>query len=280
MSTQTLITGGISVTAAKTNEMSEELLKKSFAGLYFDVIQEHSVSVQNQITDNYIENNTAIQDHIAHNPIVVSLSGLSGELIYKPPTQALDWMYTKINGEIQKAFNSGEPNAKNRILTDKLTVIPALLPSVDSVTQLTKNAVQHVESSVNRYTKIIENFTNDEIKHTRLQQIYSDLLELRANNVLFFVETPYADFYDMAIQSITLRQGNQNCITDVQLTLKQIKYAQTYTTQPDENQKAYYNALPRTQEANNGKTQGVNVGIDSILSKLAPNKPAKIYKPN
>ena len=280
MSTQTLtIQGGVSVTAAKSNEVSSELLMKSFAGLYFNVIQEHSVSIQNQITDNYIENNTAVQDHIAQSPLVVSLRGLSGEVVYAPPQKALNWMYSKANGFIQDALNI-DPMANQRILTDKLTAIPALLPPVDNVTQMAKNAVQYVEASVNRYLKIIKNFTDEGTKQTRLQQIYSDLLELRANNVLLFVETPYTDFSDMAIQSITLRQGNENYITDIELTLKQINFAQTQTTKPDTERMAIYNACARTEVENCGKVQGMEVGIDSLLSKLAPNSPAKIYKPN
>lgn len=280
MSTQTLtIQGGVSVTAAKSNDVSSELLMKSFAGLYFNVIQEHSVSIQNQITDNYIENNTAVQDHIAQSPLVVSLRGLSGEVVYAPPQKALNWMYSKANGFIQDALNI-DPMANQRILTDKLTAIPALLPSVDNVTQMAKNAVQYVEASVNRYLKIIKNFTDEGTKQTRLQQIYSDLLELRANNVLLFVETPYTDFSDMAIQSITLRQGNENYITDIELTLKQINFAQTQTTKPDTERMAIYNACARTEVENCGKVQGMEVGIDSLLSKLAPNSPAKIYKPN
>lgn len=267
MSTQTLtIQGGVSVTAAKSNEVSSELLMKSFAGLYFNVIQEHSVSIQNQITDNYIENNTAVQDHIAQSPLVVSLRGLSGEVVYAPPQKALNWMYSKANGFIQDALNI-DPMANQRILTDKLTAIPALLPPVDNVTQMAKNAVQYVEASVNRYLKIIKNFTDEGTKQTRLQQIYSDLLELRANNVLLFVETPYTDFSDMAIQSITLRQGNENYITDIELTLKQINFAQTQTTKPDTERMAIYNACARTEVENCGKVQGVETDMNTLLAK-------------
>lgn len=258
MSTQTLtLQGGVSVTAESSNAVSDELLMKSETRLYFDIINEHSVSIQNQITDNYIENNTAIQDHIAQSPIVISLRGLSGEVVYTPPVKALNWMYSEANTFIQKNFNAGNIMANTNILTDKLTAIPALLPPVDNVTQMAKNAVQYVESSVNRYVKIFKNFTSDHDRQTRLEQIYNDLADLRAANVLMLVETPYAVFHDMAIQSITLRQGDLNYITDIELTLKQINYATTYTTKPDTSVMAKYNAIPRTEEANHGKAQGI-----------------------
>ena len=235
-------------------------------GLYFDVVMEHSVSIQNQITDNYLENNTAIQDHIAKSPIVVSLRGLSGELVYKPPIKSLKWMYTSANKYIQKIFNKDNPMANNNLLTDKLTIIPALLPPVDNITQQAKNAVQYVESSVNRYKKIVEvqNF-KQEYRETRLAQIYNDLINLRNSNTLLIVDTPYSSFGDMAIQSITLRQGNQNYITDIELTLKQINYAEVKTTKADSAVLAKYNEVARAEVENCGKAQGVNVDNTTIL---------------
>ena len=118
-------------------------------------------------------------------------------------------------------------------------------------------------------TTLFKNFTSDIQRQTRLQQIYEDLAALRAANVLLYVETPYADFYDMAIQSITLRQGNENHITDVELTLKQINYASTLTTKPDESVMAKYNAIQRTEEANHGKAQGVEVDSNTIIGSWA-----------
>lgn len=263
MSTQT-ISGGVSVTV-QSGSVSNPLLPDNKAGVYFDIIHEHSLSLQNQITDNYIENNTAIQDHIAHSPLVISLRGLSGEVVYKPPQFALNWAYKNVNSFIQdRAADRRVSN--NMLLTDKLTVIPALLPPVDNATQMAKNAVQYVEASVNRYIKIVEGFTSTDYRQTRLEQIYNDLAALRDNNALLIVETPYQAFDNMAIQSITLRQGEQNYITDIELTLKQINYATTLTTEADTSVMSIYNACARAEEANLGKAQGVNK--DSIIGSL------------
>ena len=271
MSTQTTtLQGGASITA---QEAEQNTLDYN-VGVYFDIIQEHSVSIQNQITDNYIENNTAIQDHIAKSPLVISLRGLSGELVYKPPTKALDFLYNTANTFLQSKYTD------ERVATDKLTAIPALLPPVDNVTQMAKNAVQYVEASVNRYVKIVKNFTSSLDRETHIEQIYNRFMRLRASDTLLRVETPYKTFDNMVIQSLTLRQGNENHITDIELTLKQINYATTYTTKPDTSVMAKYNAMQRTEEANHGKAQGVNVNRDSILSKwiLPADVPVSNYK--
>ena len=85
---------------------------------------------------------------------------------------------------------------------------------------------------------------------------------------MLIVDTPYSSFGDMAIQSITLRQGNQNYITDIELTLKQINYAEVKTTKADSAVLAKYNEVARAEVENCGKAQGTN---DSIIG-------AGIYK--
>lgn len=228
------------------------------AAYYFDVLMEHSISVQNQITDNYIENNTAIQDHIAQSPITVSLRGLIGELVYKPPTKALEFLYDTVNDPLKNRFKSG------RVVSDKLLAIPALLPPVDNITQRAKNAVQYVEASVDRYVKIAKNFLSDTDKITQLEKIYSKFMVFRANNTELTVVTPFKTFGNMYIQSITFTQGNENFTADIQLTLKQINYAETQTTKPDTKVMAIYNAIPRTTEANHGKAQGARKSLMAI----------------
>ena len=235
------------------------------AAYYFEkngIIQEHSISVQNQITDNYIENNTAIQDHIAQSPITVSLSGLVGELVYKPPTQALDFLYKGANDLIDRKYTN------ERVSTDKLLAIPQLLPPVDNVTQMAKNAVQYVEASVDRYLKIAQNFVSETEKITQLERVYAKFLAFRANNTELRVITPFKEFDNMYIQSITFRQGNEKFTGDIQLTLKQIKKATTQTTEPNKKVMEIYNACQRTEEANHGKAQGVEVDNRTLLKKI------------
>ena len=259
MSTQTTtLQGGASITA---QEAEQNTLDYN-VGVYFDIIQEHSVSIQNQITDNYIENNTAIQDHIAKLPLVISLRGLSGELVYKPPTKALDFLYNTANTFLQSKYTD------ERVATDKLTAIPALLPPVDNVTQMAKNAVQYVEASVNRYVKIVKNFISSLDRETKLQEKYNRFIRLRESDNLLRVETPYKTLDNMVIQSLTLRQGDLNYVTDIELTLKQINYATTYTTKPNESVMAKYNAMQRTEEANHGKAQGVDTDNSVLYNRF------------
>lgn len=228
-------------------------------GYYFDIVEEHSLSIQNQITDNFLENNTAVQDHIAHNPITVSLNGLSGEIIFEQP----NWI---LNQTAQ---------GYNNVPTDKLQILPALIPQVDNVTQIAKNTIQYVESSYKRYEKIIKRFTNQSVKTTRLKQIYRDLKGLSDSNIALFVVTPYATFENMYIQSITLRQGNENYITDVGVTLKQVQYANVGVTEADQNVLAKYNEFARAKVENNGKAKSIQTNDSLLYSWFGNNAPYK-----
>lgn len=257
--TSVVLTGGVSVTI---QDVQREFINNN-VGYYFDIIREHSVSIQNQITDNYLENNTAVQDHIAHSPITVTLGGLAGEVYFTPPTKALDKMYTKYNKFMQSKFNN-EPMAAQYLMSDKLLAIPALLPTVDNITQLAKNAVQYVETSYKRLEKVVKSFKNQEIKEARLWQIYRELKDLSDTNTALIVETPFTVFGDMYIQSISLRQGNENYIADLEITLKQINYADVSLTAADEKVLAKYNAYAQAQVENNGQAKSIQKN-DSLL---------------
>ena len=257
--TNVVLTGGVSVTI---QDVQREFINNN-VGYYFDIIREHSVSIQNQITDNYLENNTAVQDHIAHSPITVTLSGLAGEVFFTPPTKTLNKLYSKYNTFMQSKFNN-EPMAAQYLMSDKLLAIPALLPAVDNITQLAKNAVQYVETSYKRLEKIVKGFKNQEIKEARLWQVYRELKELSDTNTALIVETPFTVLDNMFIQSISLRQGNENYIADLEITLKQINYADVSLTAADEKVLAKYNAYAQAQVENNGQAKSIQKN-DSLL---------------
>lgn len=214
----------------------------------FDIIIDHSISLQNQITDNYIEDNSAIQDHIAHSPIVVTLKGLNSEVIYEPPTSLIDKVKYQIADKLgDKVYN---------FATTKLTVIPALLPPVDNITQMAKQTLQYIQASYERYNKIYKNLIGKAERRERLKNIYKYVITAYNNNTLATVKTPYQEFKDMAIQSVTLSQGNVNYAGDIEITFKQINWAKTTTTAPDTDTMAKYTAIAKAKEANNGKAQG------------------------
>lgn len=250
------LSGALAVTANADN------LNNKIA-FYFDVINEHSINIENNITDNYLENNTAIQDAIAHAPITITLSGLIGELVYIPSTnneRFLNRVYNFINKDKQGDY------LNNYVVTDKLSAIGQLFPPVDNLTQLAKNAVVYVEDTIGRYKKIYDNITRNIKEKTRLQQVYKDLKDIRDLNIELIVVTPFGSFAGMYIQNINFSQSNENHIANISVTLKELNFTEILVTEANQDVLARYNLAAQAQIENNGKADGA-MSKDSTIGK-------------
>lgn len=235
--------------------------------VYFDIITEHTVSLQNQITDNYLENNTAVQDHIAQSPLLITLRGISGEVVFVPPSKTLNKIEDVTNQFLQDRINN------ENITISKLKALPALYPPVDNFTQLARNAVQYVEASYERYKKLYKRFSDSSsfVKIRRLREIYLKFKQLRDANTPLYVATPYQLFTNMYIQSVTFRQGNENYTSDIELTLKQLQFTDIKVTEADKEVLAQYNATARAPEENQGTVQGKRVDSETVLKSIRNN---------
>lgn len=224
---------------------------------YFDIIKEHTISFSNSITDYYLEDNTAIQDHISHAPLTITLSGLRGELTYTPS-----------NADVAKELAKAKATTASR---DKLTQLSKLrplnmfLPAVSNPMALARNVVTYVANSVSRYYGIFQSWSNTNYglqnfqgiefaqTNTKLEEVCAKLRSLSENNTALIIQTPYQNFQDMYIESVTLTQGESNYVTDIQVTLKQLRFAEVTTTEPDKNVMSQYTAYQRVADENNGK---------------------------
>ena len=99
------------------------------------------------------------------------------------------------------------------------------------------------------------------IEETRLMEIYRKLSTLRSLNTAFLVATPYGVYENMYIQSLLLRQGENNYVTDIELTMKQINFANVLTTKADENVKSQYANIQQSVEQNKGVSQGTKKSL-------------------
>lgn len=250
----------------KEKEKEKEDVISNDIYYYFDIVTEHSISLQNQITDNWVENNTAIQDHIAQSPLTITLRGLSA---YKNLT------YTTEQAENDAEKLLLEIKQRNSIQdkTSKLTALSVLFPEVCNITQLAINAYNYANESINRYKGIANKFINSNSpmdkatgsksrnEETRLMEIYRKLSTLRSLNTAFIVATPYGAYENMYIQSLLLRQGENNYVTDIELTMKQINFANTITTEADKEVLSRLSKIQKALEKNKGLSQGTRQSL-------------------
>lgn len=204
--------------------------------LLFHYEGEQTVLLESDITDHFIEDNTAIQDQIAQKPEVITTHGFIGELNNVPP----------------KAL------ALVKQIADRLTVVSAYAPvlsataliayseafllyqtaatvantAVSAWNTITGSGGENVigtgglGGAFNAATGSISNSQNKQ--QVAFQQFYG----YWKARTLFTVQTPWAVFQNMAIKSLrAIQDADSRVITDFEVTFKMIRTATTATSQ-------------------------------------------------
>lgn len=192
----------------------------------FNYEGEQKMQLESDITDHYIEDNTALQDQIALKPVIISTQGFIGELnnVVPPALQAL------------------------QAIANKLTIVSAYTPALsvsaliayNTAFQLYQTAQNAANSAVAAWSSIngtggesvISGNSNFSIalepNQNKQQQAFQQLFGYQQSRTLFTVQTPWAIFQNMAIKSLTpVQEDGQAFITTFEMSFKQIRIAQT-----------------------------------------------------
>ena len=209
--------------------------------MVFDTIENHGVQFSSSITDNWLENNTAVHNAITINPIQITLSGLVGEVVFTPPHTWREFITDKLNSTKLGAD-----------FTNKLSVIPALIPDVDNYTQLAKNAVDYAENAFNHYKGIyqtIQNIWQHKEYPTQKKQavVLQKLMDAWKNRTQFTIQTPWKKFEKMYILNGNFTQGETNTVTNISITLKQLNFAELNHTEANKEVLDKYNSYAKAQ---------------------------------
>lgn len=196
---------------------------------------EQRVELKSDITDHYVEDNTAVEDQIALHPERIMTHGFIGELNNVPPPAL---------AAVQEA-------------ADKLTTIGAYTPGLTTTAELayaeafaayqvTANAAN---AGIAAWTSIASDGTNQAVigsdglfidddnspfsTQSRQQAAFAQWYGWWRSRTLFTVQTPWAVFQNMAIEDLTpVQEGETNVLTDFTVTFKMIRFASTQTTFP------------------------------------------------
>jgi len=236
---------------------------QNIGGFIFDYENDTDIRLTSNITDHYVEDNTAIQDHIALAPVRITLRGFISEL--KQDNQTA----------------SGYSNFTQAI-TNKLATVPAYvgdfstaaLAKVQGVLNTAQSLANSVDYAVSRINNIAGFFSNASPAQTKQAQAYQKLESLRDKKVLFSVETPYKIYDNMAIEILSFIQPETSkMISDISITLKQIRFASIEYTKFNEKLFAGRRAQQAQAVADKGKKAGITLNIDDALAKGNPFAP-------
>jgi len=197
--------------------------------ILFNYEAEQSVSLSSDVTDHYIEDNTAIQDQVALKPETISTSGFIGELNDVAPAALipLQTVAEKLVAIGAYAPQISETAAIAYAKAFQLYQVGASLANsaVSSWSSLTKGGAQTVINGATTQQDIANQTNKSQTK----QQIYfQQFYGYWKNRTLFKVQTPWAVFQDMIIQSLrAVQDAETNMITDFEITFKLMRFAST-----------------------------------------------------
>lgn len=184
----------------------------------FDTRGEEEATLESEITDNWVEDNTTMQDHIGLKPITITLSGYVGELTNKAP----------------KEF----PRELERV-TNVLSGLSPFAPELTTQTQYIMNRAEEVYGIYQKANQTVGRLEEmlgliDVPKEVPNQQVVFDkFYQLWETRTLSTVYTPFGVFDNMAILSLNARQEEESSyISEFRVTFKKVRISgvvQTYT---------------------------------------------------
>lgn len=199
--------------------------------LLFNYEGEQTVRLESDITDHYVEDNTAIQDQIALKPEEITTHGFIGEL-----------------NTIPRGFGA-IALAALQFVADKLTVVSAYAPALSTTALIAYNeaffAYQQAQNLANAATSAWNTITSNsgaqgesvigssglitsEANQTQQQVYFQQFYQYWRDRTLFTVQTPWCVFENMAIKSLrAIQDADTNVITDFELTFKMIRFSDT-----------------------------------------------------
>ena len=196
--------------------------------ILFNYEGEQSLDLSSDITDHYVEDNSAIQDQIALKPEIYVVQGFVGELNDIAPA-ALEPL---------------------KVAAEKLTTISAYVPQFSTTAtiayltalQVYQTGKSLVNSAIATWASINggdfsggqgvingSGLSGANSKTQTQQQIYfQQFYGYWRNRTLFTVQTPWAVFQDMAIQNLkAIQDPETRMISDFQITFKLMRFAST-----------------------------------------------------
>jgi hypothetical protein len=223
----------------KANSNGAPSSKQTPPAILFHYEGEQSIKIQSDITDHFVEDNTALQDNIALKPEIVTTKGYIGEL----------------NNVVPDVLKSV------KFIADKLTVIGGYTPQLTTTGlilfnaalqayQLAQNALNAAVNTWASVSNMITGETSEAIigsdglsgfdpatgkidsrVQNKQQLAFQQLYGYWRLRTLFTVQTPWAVFTDMAISSITpVQDESSRMVSEFSVEFKKIRTASTILT--------------------------------------------------
>lgn len=229
-------------------------------GYVFDVTLDQAVKLESEITDHYVEDNSAIQDHKANKPKEITINGLVGEVVYTGPSLALQALL---------------------LVNEKLSMLEALKPGItkgalqkiNKAATRIRNGFAFIKSLVNTGINLLDTFKKKSVAPTKQAAAYEWFEALYSANYLCTVSTPFGFFDNMLIRSISAIQSPESqSYSEFTIVLKEFRAAKTQFVKLDPSKYQGRAISQMSSQVDGGNAQGKPLSgteRDSFLKQFA-----------
>lgn len=232
---------------------------EQIASFAFDYHGADVVTMESEATDHWLEDNTAVQDHIGTKPVMVTLRGYTSEL--------------SLSADVLGAISTALAAVETKLSTVS-SYLGAYTPGVTdtmlkAITQAENIAVQ-IEQAAARAAQI-SSFFKTSPSWNKQQTAFAQLSALRDSRAVFTVYTPFEVYSNMVITSLRAEQGAvTRTITDFTVTMKQLQFTNDISVAV---YSAYYAARAAQAQqnlTNSGATSGtvLDAKVDTFVNSV------------
>ena len=237
------ISDGRSYLDNKANTLLGVKSSKGISGFLFDIPDRDSISVDWDITDHFTESNSFLNDHKVKKPVIITLSGFIGELVFRAPAG--------VEGAVQEISNRLE--TVEAYLGD---FTPGAVQQAQRVVQQAQSTISAINQTLDKVQNVVGFFDGEGPEETAQQKAFNQLNAL-GDEVILTAQTPWKFYDDMTIQSLSFIQDSESeLITDISVTLKQIRVSETKTTDFDQDQFPVRELIQSGPEEDQGNIRG------------------------
>lgn len=240
----------------KSSSMLMVAGRKGISGWVFDIPMGESLTSKVNVSKNYMENGSVINDHAINEPDEVTLSGLVGELVFRKP-QGIEGTLNEITSRL------GAVNAYLGPFTQGATQKAALIASQAAY------VANQAKAIAKRAKGVVDFFQGEDASLTLQQKAYLEITALQKTHQLVSVVTPWTIHYNMIIVSVNPSQDeSSNDYSLFSVTLQEMRFTDIETTTFDEgNYKSAIDAQSAAT-ADAGKVAGKELEGNTMALKL------------
>lgn len=234
----------------------------------FDLKKDYKLNLSSEITDHYVENNIAIQDHVGLKPIIIEVSGSIAEVNLKE----LLGKKTDLDNYLGE---NGDGNLFNSIdsYLSRMGSLTSFAPNLVNQSLSIYNSAKYAYATTNKVINFNKKdslgkyrfaynsvYDEDIIKETK-QFKWIDWFKTQWwNRASFSIVTPYGVFNNMYIMDLSAVQPDSTrYVTNLNIKFKQIRRATVLKTRKK---------LAQKMETQSSKTESVKYDYTTDLQKI------------